>query len=175
MCVCIHKYIYICIYTCIYACILGCFIHVQLFTTLWNVACQAPLSMGFPRQGSWSRLPFPPLVDLPDPATERLSRASPTLQVDSLPLSHLGSPLNSLKFARSKHMSWVAQPLLCSCLPSESPRPPPRTARADMVPGGSFNSQFLSSSCLLQTDGVANQHHPCFTWASWREIGLMLK
>ena len=34
--------------------------------TPWTVACQAPLSMGFSRQGYWSRLPFPPPGDLPD-------------------------------------------------------------------------------------------------------------
>ena len=28
--------------------------------TLWTVACQAPLSMGFSRQEYWSGLPFPP-------------------------------------------------------------------------------------------------------------------
>ena len=27
---------------------------VQLFMTPWNVACQAPLSMGFPKQEYWS-------------------------------------------------------------------------------------------------------------------------
>ena len=34
-----------------------------MFLTLgtpWTVACQAPLSMGFPREEYWSRLPFPP-------------------------------------------------------------------------------------------------------------------
>ena len=35
------------------------FRHVQLFVTPWTVAYQAPLSMGFPRQGHWSGLPFP--------------------------------------------------------------------------------------------------------------------
>ena len=30
-----------------------------LFVTPWTVACQAPLSMGFPRQEYWSGLPFP--------------------------------------------------------------------------------------------------------------------
>ena len=29
------------------------------FATPWTVACQAPLSMGFPRQEYWSGLPFP--------------------------------------------------------------------------------------------------------------------
>ena len=34
------------------------------------IACQAPLSMGFPRQEYWSRLPFPSLGDLPNLGTE---------------------------------------------------------------------------------------------------------
>ena len=36
------------------------FSHVGLFATLWTVACQAPLSMGFSRQEYWSGLPCPP-------------------------------------------------------------------------------------------------------------------
>ena len=35
------------------------FSHVQLSVTLWTMACQAPLSMGFSRQEYWSRLSFP--------------------------------------------------------------------------------------------------------------------
>ena len=54
---------------------------VQLFATLWTVAHQAPLSMGFSRQEYWSGLPFPSPGDLPDPGIE--SR-SPTLQADAL-------------------------------------------------------------------------------------------
>ena len=33
--------------------------HIQLLASLWTVACQAPLSMGFSRQGYWSGEPFP--------------------------------------------------------------------------------------------------------------------
>ena len=33
-------------------------------------ACQAPLSVGLPRQGYWSGLPFPSPGDLPDPGIE---------------------------------------------------------------------------------------------------------
>ena len=40
------------------------------FATPWTVVCQAPLSMGFSRQEYWSRLPFPPPEDLPDPEIE---------------------------------------------------------------------------------------------------------
>ena len=52
------------------------------------VACQAPLSMGFPRQEYWSWLPFPSPGYLPDPGIESMS---PALQVDSLSLSHQGN------------------------------------------------------------------------------------
>ena len=55
---------------------------VQLFATLWTAAYQAPLSMGFSRQQSWSGLPFPSPGDLPDPGIEP---RSPTLQADYLP------------------------------------------------------------------------------------------
>ena len=43
---------------------------VQLFSTPWAVARQAPLSMGFPRQEYWSGLPFPSPGDIPDPRIE---------------------------------------------------------------------------------------------------------
>ena len=48
---------------------------VWLFATSWTVARQAPLPMGFPRQEYWSRLPFPPPGDLPDPEVEPTSAA----------------------------------------------------------------------------------------------------
>ena len=41
------------------------FSHVRLFATLWIGAHQASLSMGFPRQEYWSRLPFPSPEDIP--------------------------------------------------------------------------------------------------------------
>ena len=50
--------------------------HVQLFETPWTVACQAPLSMGFPRQEYWSGLPFPPPGDLPYPGIKLMSLES---------------------------------------------------------------------------------------------------
>ena len=43
---------------------------VRLFVTLWTVAYQAPLSMGFSRQEYWGGLPFPSPGDLPDPGIE---------------------------------------------------------------------------------------------------------
>ena len=43
--------------------------------TLWIVAHQAHLSIGFPRQEYWTGLPFPPPGDLPDPEAEPVSPA----------------------------------------------------------------------------------------------------
>ena len=55
---------------------------VRLFAAPWNVARQAPVSVGFSRQEYWSGLPFPSPEDLPDPGIEP---ESPALQADSLP------------------------------------------------------------------------------------------
>ena len=71
---------------CVRACMLS---YVGLFAALQTVARQAPLSIEFSRQESWSGLPFPTSGDLPDPEIEH---TSPALQVDSLLLSHLGLP-----------------------------------------------------------------------------------
>ena len=54
------------------------------FGTPWTVACQVPLSMGFPRQEYWSGLLFPSPGDIPSPGIEP---RSPALQADSLLLS----------------------------------------------------------------------------------------
>ena len=43
--------------------------------TLWTVACQTALSMGFPKQDYWSGLPFPSPGDLPSPGIEPASPA----------------------------------------------------------------------------------------------------
>ena len=59
--------------------------------SLWTVAHQAPLSMGFSRQEDWSGLPCPPPGDLPNPGIKPTSPESPTLQADFLPLSYWGS------------------------------------------------------------------------------------
>ena len=62
---------------------------VRLFATPWTVAYQAPPSMGFSRQYSWSGLPFPSPGDLPDPGIEPRSSV---LQADALPSELPGKP-----------------------------------------------------------------------------------
>ena len=60
-------------------CMLSRFSCVPLFATLWTVAQQAPLPMGFSRQEYWSGLPCPPPGDLPDPGIKPSSLKSPAL------------------------------------------------------------------------------------------------
>ena len=67
--VCIQK-------VCVHATSLS---RLRLFATLWTVACQAPLSVGFSRQEYWSGLPCPPPGDLPDTGIEPSSLRSPAL------------------------------------------------------------------------------------------------
>ena len=69
----------------------GC---VQLFSTPWTIACQAPLSLGLSRQEHWSGLPCPPPRDLPDPGIEPTSLTSPALAGGFFTTSaNLGNPV----------------------------------------------------------------------------------
>ena len=52
---------------------------VRLYVTLWAIACQAPLFMGFSRQEYWRGQPCPPPRDHPDPGIEPVSLTSPAL------------------------------------------------------------------------------------------------
>ena len=68
-------------------CAPGHFSHVRLFVTLWTVAHQPPLSLGFSRQEYWSGVAMPSLEDLPNPGTEPASLTSPALTGRSLTTS----------------------------------------------------------------------------------------
>ena len=61
------------------ACMGSHFSRVQLCATLWTLALQAPLSMGFSRQEHWSRLPGPPPGDLYNLGIEPKSLMYPEL------------------------------------------------------------------------------------------------
>ena len=67
----------------------SCSVVSDSFATPWTVARQAPLSMEFPRQENWSRLPFPSPGDLPNPGVKP---KSPALQVNSLLSDPPGKP-----------------------------------------------------------------------------------
>ena len=59
-------------------CVLSCFCHVRLFVTLWTIAHQVPLSLGFSRQEYWSGLQRLPPGDLPNPGIQPTSLISST-------------------------------------------------------------------------------------------------
>ena len=66
--------------------------------------------MGFSRQEYWRGLPFPSPGDLPDPGIKLESAA---WLVDSLPVSHLGSPLFTAALVKTARLKCkVFLPLL---------------------------------------------------------------
>ena len=69
--------------------VLNHFSRVRLFGTIWTVACQATLSMGFSRQEYWSGLSFPSPGDLPNPGIEP---RFPAFQADALTSEPPGKP-----------------------------------------------------------------------------------
>ena len=76
----------------ILVCGLSCFSCVRLFASLWTVARQAPLSMGFSRQECWSGLLCPPPEDLPNPGIEPCLLGLLCWQVGSSPLAPPAKP-----------------------------------------------------------------------------------
>ena len=87
--------------------LLSCFSRVQLCATLWTTAYQALLSMGFSRQEYLSGLPCPPPEGPPNPRIKPTSPATAALQVDSLLLSHQGSPYSSGNSAQCCVAAWM--------------------------------------------------------------------
>ena len=69
---------------------------VQLFMTLWTVARQAPLSMGFSRQEYWRGLPFPSPREFPNPGIKPTSLVSPALTSGFFTIMPPGKPLSGL-------------------------------------------------------------------------------
>ena len=74
--------------------------------TLWAIARQAPLSMGFFKEEYWSGLPFPSPGDLPDPGIEPVSPALVdrffTTEPPGTPNKSYGHSKNKLMLLTSK-------------------------------------------------------------------------
>ena len=90
-------------YQTLHACVLSLFSHVQLFATLWTVAHQAPLSISFPRQEYWRRLPFPSPGGLPNPGIGPHLLSLLHWQVGSLPPEPPGKPCGPLEHKGFNH------------------------------------------------------------------------
>ena len=124
---CVCVYVYVCVYIvclCVYVCthtwLLGLggvmdyvqvFSHVRLFVTLWTVAFQATLSMGFFRQEYWSGLPFFSSKRFPPP------RAGTHISFDILSLTEpSGTPCwelwGKVKREMLKNKCWFYEKLI---------------------------------------------------------------
>ena len=91
--------------------------HIRLFANVWTIACQAPLSMGFPRQEYWRGLPFLSAGDLPNPGIEP---TSPALAGGFFTTVPLGDPVSgSCMFKRNKHNGFLQ--VLLKLSPSSNP------------------------------------------------------
>ena len=66
-----------------------------------TVPCEAPLSMGFPRQEYWDGLPFSPPGDVPDAGIKPMSPALEGGFFTSK--SHQGSPLLNRVLTNPQH------------------------------------------------------------------------
>ena len=72
---------------------------VRIFGTLWTVALKASLSMRFSMQEYSSKLSIPSSGDL---SRSGIEPTAPAWQVDSLPLSDLGSPDRNVNLIKKK-------------------------------------------------------------------------
>ena len=89
--------------------------HVRPLLTLWTIARQAPLSMGFFRPGYWCGLPFSSSRGSPQPRNQTCV----SLQVDSLLAEPSGKPclcvwklINSAHSSDSKRSTYSLQQFL---------------------------------------------------------------
>ena len=78
--------------------VLSHFSCIQLFATLWTVAHQAPLSMGFSRLEYWSGLPCPPPGDVPTQGSNLPLLCLLHWQTGSLPLVSPRKPMEKSCF-----------------------------------------------------------------------------
>ena len=109
------------------ACMHSRFSCAWLSVTMWTIAHQVPLSMGFSRREYWRGLPCPPPGDLPNPGMEPVSLTSPALTGGSFTTS----------------ATWEAP--LCWCCP-----PKPRQAGHPLhLCPASASQQSTSQSCPL--------------------------
>ena len=82
----------VCAFDIISICMLNNLSCVWLLATLWTVAHQAPLCMGFSRREYWSGLPCPPPGDLSNLGIKPTSVISPALALGLLPGAPPGKP-----------------------------------------------------------------------------------
>ena len=86
------------------------FSHIQFFMTLWAVALQDPLSLGFSRQEYWSGLPCPPPGDLPDPGMELASLYISCIGRFFTPAANWEPPVPAIQQCKSAIITHISPP-----------------------------------------------------------------
>ena len=149
-------------------CVLSCFSHVWLFATLWSVARQAPLPSGFSWQEYWGGLLCPPPRHLPNLGIKPTYPVAPTLQADSLPLSHRGKPSTILELCDIKMNK-------TNVLPAHTKH----TSQWPQLEGSNIKGQSIlgrkvpNPKYAFQIEN--NPNNPCLeTWA-WFSVAITLK
>ena len=105
-----------------------------------TIACEAPLSMRFPRQEYWSELPSP--GDLPDPGIEP---GSPALQANSLLTELPGKPIwCSAVYEVTASFTLTRGPCCCEVLRMLHPR------------HMALNTSSFTASCPVLVSGWAS-------------------
>ena len=104
----------VCVWVCVCACVRARSVVSDSLHPHGLLACQAPLSMGFPRQEYWTGLPFPTPGDLPDLGIEPVS---PVSCIGQRILFHwaTGKPFPPLRrrwkpFSEAKSVRWAIFP-----------------------------------------------------------------
>ena len=146
--------------------------HVQLFENPCTTACQAPLSLEFPSQECWSCLSFPPSGDLP---TQGSNPCLLHWQVDSVLLSHMGSPIYIFSSVQSLNcVRLFCNPMDCSLpgFPVYQQLPEPAQPHIHWVGDAIQPSHPLSSPCPLAFN--LSQLQDIFQWVSSSHQGAKL-
>ena len=133
--------------------------------TVWSVAHQTPLSMGFFRQEYWSGLPFPSPGDRPNLGVEP---GSPALQADSLPSEPPGKPKHTQECAGvgASPRRWQG----CSSLWSEgfTTVEEEEVARAEVTARKSSNWQSIVRQVTGSRSERRQKHQPeCQSHGKW--------
>ena len=130
---------------CILACVLSCFSRVRLCMTLWSVACQVPLSMGFSRREHCHGLPCPPPGDHPDPGMEPTSLITPAWAGGFFTPAPPGKPSDFCTDAQRGGDSHPEQSLDSSPGPPGMGAPTHRepSPQATTPPGGRFSASLF--------------------------------
>ena len=133
-------------------CMLSHFSCVQLFATLWTVACLAALSMGISRQQYWRGWQWPPPGNLPDSGIKPESLAIESCLIGSQVLyhwHHLGSPEMSLLLLLLLLLSHFSHVWLCDPIDGSPPGSPvPGILQQEQWSGLPFPSPMQEMSLL---------------------------